>query len=68
MTTDNVKIFAFVVDNEVIGTIHVSPEAPNYERLVAGLSSNPTVVDTTLTPDVKHGWVFDGESFINPEA
>lgn len=60
------KIFAFIVDNDVIGTIHIPSDAPNYDRLVAGLSSDPIVLETTDTPDVKFGWIFDGTNFSEP--
>lgn len=64
---EEVKVFAFVVDGEVVGTLHIPSTASNYERLVAGLSSNPDVLDATSTPGVNFGWTFDGTDFVNPE-
>lgn len=60
------KIFALVVDGEVFGTLHFGPAAQNYDRMVAGLSSNPTVVDATDTPSVTFGWTYDGSRFNPP--
>lgn len=68
MSTENIKVFAFVVEGDVVGTLHIPDTAPNYERIVAGLSSNPTVIDATSTPDVKFGWTYDGTSFLNSEG
>jgi hypothetical protein len=33
----------------------------------AGLSSNPTVVEVTDSPEVLPGWTYDGTSFHAPE-
>lgn len=60
------KVYAFVVEGDVIGTIHVPTTAPGYDRLVAGLSSGPEVIDATTTPGVKFGWTYDGTSFTDP--
>lgn len=61
------KVFALIVDGDVFGTLHLGPEAPNYDRMVAGLSSSPIVVDASSVPNVQFGWTFDGTSF-NPPA
>jgi hypothetical protein len=61
------KTFAFVVDSEVIGTLTIPDTAVNAERLWAGLSSNPTVVDATDAAGLQIGWIWDGESFSSPE-
>jgi hypothetical protein len=66
MSTENIKVF--VVEGDVVGTLHIPDTAPNYERIVAGLSSNPTVIDATSTPDVKFGWTYDGTNFLNSEG
>lgn len=63
-----IKTFAFVVDEEVIGTITIPDIAPNHDRLWAGLSSNPTVVESTATEGVQYGWTYDGTNFIAPRA
>lgn len=63
MSEINIRTFAFIVDGEVIGTITIPAEAPNAERLWAGLSSDPVVVESTDTPGVMHGWTWDGKSF-----
>jgi hypothetical protein len=65
--TVNSKVFAFVVGEDVIGTIHIPETAPNYDRLVAGLSSDPVVIEATDVEGVQHGWKFDGDSFSNPK-
>lgn len=66
MTEISSKSFAFIVGEEVIGTIHIPNTSPNYERLWAGLSSDPIVVECTSTPDVKFGWGWNGNSFVSP--
>jgi hypothetical protein len=65
--TNNLKVFAFIVGEDVVGTLHIPEIAPNYERLVAGLSSNPIVVDATDVPGVEYGWKFDGILFSEPK-
>lgn len=60
------KVFAFIVGNEVFGTLTIPDHAPNYDRLVAGLSSDPVVVDSTSTEGVTFGWTYDGNNFIAP--
>lgn len=64
----SIKRFAFVVDGDVVGVIHIPNTAPNYERLWAGLSSNPIVVESTINPDINYGWSYDGETFTAPES
>jgi len=65
--TDNSKVFAFVVGEDVVATFHIPDTAPNYDRLVAGLSSDPVVIDATGVAGVQFGWKFDGTSFSEPE-
>jgi hypothetical protein len=67
MSENNIRTFAFIVEGDVIGTITIPLEAVNSQRLWAGLSSNPIVVESTDNPDVKHGWTFDGTNFIPPQ-
>lgn len=60
------RVFAFIVGDEVFGTLTIPDTAPNYDRLVAGLSSAPIVVESTDTEGVAFGWTYDGNSFIAP--
>jgi|NOAtaT_7_FD_contig_61_2684316_length_721_multi_2_in_0_out_0_1 hypothetical protein len=68
--TENIAVrsFAFIVDGDVIGTIHIPSTGVNHQRLWAGLSSNPIVVESTNFPDVQFGWTYDGQTFIEPQA
>ncbi len=62
MSEIEIKTFAFVVDGDVVGTIHIPSTSANHERLWAGLSSNPIVVESTSTPGVQFGWTYtDGQ-------
>jgi hypothetical protein len=63
-----IRTFAFVVNGEVIGTIMVPDTADSHQRLWAGLSSNPIVVESTATEGVQYGWTYDGTNFIAPGA
>lgn len=60
------RAFAFIVDGDVIGTIHVPSTSPTHQRFWAGLASNPIVVEATGIPNVQFGWTYDGENFIPP--
>lgn len=62
-----VKTFAFIVEGEVVGTLSIPNSAVNYERLWAGLSSNPTVVEATNAENLEIGSTWDGESFSKPQ-
>jgi hypothetical protein len=62
------KSFAFIVDGDVVGTIHIPSTGPNHQRLWAGLSSNPTVVESTEFPEVQFGWSYNGSTFIPPQG
>lgn len=64
--TKEPKVFAFVVDGDVVATFHIPETAPNYDRLVAGLSSDPVVIDATNVEGIQHGWTFDGTTFTAP--
>lgn len=61
------RSFAFIVDGEVVGTIHLPSNLSNYERLSAGLSSDPIVLEVSDIPGVSAGWVFDGQNFSQPQ-
>lgn len=58
--------FALVINGEVKGWIAQHPE--NVMQ-IAGLSSNPQVIETTEAgenqPDI--GWIWDGSTFSAPE-
>ncbi len=62
-TEPSIRTFAFIVEGDVVGTITIPAEAPNAERLWAGLSSGAIVVESTSTPGVQYGWTWDGTSF-----
>jgi hypothetical protein len=68
MSESRIRVFAFVVDGDVVATFHIPSDAPNHERLWAGLSSNPTVIDATETVGVQFGWKYDGQNFVAPES
>lgn len=62
------KIFAFLVEGEVfmkfIMDTETNVKAPMW---VAGMQSNPTVVDITDIPEnVDYGWTYDGTTFTPP--
>ena len=61
-----IKTFALIVGNEVFGTLTIPDSAPNYDRLWAGLASNPIVVESTGVEGVHYGWTYDGTNFIAP--
>lgn len=57
-----IRTFAFIVDGDVVGTIHIPSTSANHERLWAGLSSGAVVVEATATAGVQFGWTYiDGE-------
>lgn len=60
------KVFAFIVDGDVFGTLHIPASVDSYDRLVAGFSSGASVVDATDTPGVKFGWTYNGSEFVPP--
>jgi hypothetical protein len=62
MSETETRIFAFVVDGDVVATFHIPSGAQNHARLWAGLSSNPIVVESTHN----FGWTYDGQNFIAP--
>ncbi len=68
----SLKKFAFITENDVFTVWSIDPElAANIDtatRIVAGLQSNPTVVDITdLTDlDIGLGWTYDGVNFVAP--
>jgi hypothetical protein len=66
MTT---RVFAFIADGDVFMRFHLSDNgAPHNAGYIAGLQSNPKVVDVTdIDLPIEQGWTYDGENF-NPPA
>ena len=66
--TRNLKFFAVLVDNEYAGVVGF-PESPNMEAVIAGLSSNPTIISVTRDQIaiVQVGFIWDGSKFNRPE-
>lgn len=65
----SIKKFAFVAEGDVFHTWEISIDENGHgpEMLIAGLQSNPTVIEV-LDPDlpVGLGWTFDGTNLIPP--
>lgn len=59
----DLKIFAFIVDGDVFHTMTVPDEA-SMSKLVAGLQSDPKVIDVSHMPDIRFqpGWKYNYES------
>lgn len=62
--------FVIVIDGEAVGNIPIpeplndnSPKSNYFERLIAALSSNPTIIKHET---VEYGSVWDGEKFSPP--
>lgn len=63
-----IKYFIVLVENEYAGIIGF-PDNQNMESVIAGLSSNPTIVpcpDLSTVYGVGRGWIWDGTSFSPP--
>lgn len=63
-----IKKFAFVAEGDVfavwtIDTEDTSQSAETTERIVAGMMSNPIVVEVTTTANVQSGWTWNGTKF-----
>ena len=63
--TNTMKTFAIVVEGDVAFTMKYPIEA---ENAIAALRSNPQIVEVPdeIKNDVKGGWTYDGENFIEP--
>jgi hypothetical protein len=64
---EGVSRFAIIADNDVVGVLTYIKEDmdPNeFDRMTAGLSSNPTVVECDAPTYT--GWTWNGESFVSP--
>jgi hypothetical protein len=65
MTT---RVFAFIADGDVFMRFHLNDDsAPQNAGYIAGLQSNPKVVDVTdIDLPIEQGWTYDGETFNPP--
>lgn len=65
MTT---KVFAFIADGDVFMRFHLNDDgAPQNAGYIAGMQSNPQVVDVTdINLPIVQGWRYDGENFTPP--
>ena len=60
--------FVFIAEGEVFMQLAISDDSnPRSPMWVAGLSSNPTVIDATNLPEVVPGWTYDGVNFVPPQ-
>lgn len=66
----NLAHFAIVVDGEVAETVAFNPTA---ERVIAALSSNPTIVPISVkqleqmhSGSLSNPWTYDGTKFLPP--
>lgn len=68
----SLKKFAFVAGDDVFTVWSIDPETSSdteiATRIVAGLQSNPKVVDITELTDLNIGlgWTYNGTDFIPP--
>jgi len=61
--------FALIAGNDVFSIMSINSEDPNpiVPRLIAGMQSDPVILDVTSdNPEINIGWVWDGEVFIPP--
>jgi hypothetical protein len=63
------KRFIFVAEGDAFMQIQFDDETshPHAKAWVAGLLSNPTVIEVTNNPEVIPGWTWDGNSFNPPQ-
>lgn len=68
----SLRKFAFVAEGDVFTTWQFDPEdksyGPNAEMIIAGLLSNPTIVECTDTLEVGIGYTWDGKEFKEPSV
>lgn len=64
------RTFAFIADGDVFMRIYLNADAaPENAGYIAGLQSNPTIVDVTdLDLQIERGWTYDGQDFHPPVA
>lgn len=63
-----IRYFVVLVENEYAGIIGF-PDNQNMEAVIAGLSSNPTIISCpslNILEGVGPGWIWDGSSFHPP--
>lgn len=63
-----IKKFAFVSEGDVFATWTIDTEdtTENTEttsRIIAGMTSNPVVIEVPENVDVQDGWTWDGTEF-----
>jgi len=60
--------FAFVVEGEVFWLLPISGPSTHgaLQRIIAGLKSNPKIIDVTNNNTVLEGDIWDGNSFSRP--
>ncbi len=65
----SLRKFVLIAEGDVFMQIQFDDEvsSPNAAAWVAGLLSNPVVVDVTNQPEVVSGWTWDGNSFTAPQ-
>lgn len=64
------KKYALIAEGDVFMTISFDDSLPQTEAWVAGLASNPVVIEITNNPDIeniKGGWTWDGTNFKAPQ-
>ena len=66
----SLKRFAFIAEGDVFSIFETDPDNPDYgpnaARIVAGMQSNPVVIEITDTPNVNIGSIWNGKEFIAP--
>lgn len=64
------KKYALIAEGDVFMTISFDDTMPQTEAWVAGLASNPVIVEITNDPNIqniKGGWTWDGVEFKEPQ-
>ena len=65
--------FAFVAEGDVFMTMAFNPagdeEAPpeTLQMIIAGMASNPKIIEFGPTQSITEGWTHDGTNFIPPK-
>lgn len=60
------KIYAFIKDGDIFGTMTVLKTDNAFDMIVAGMSSNPKCIESTSNLSVDIGWTWDGQKFNPP--
>lgn len=66
------KKFAFVVGEDVFAVFKIDRDEPDVipekaDIIIAGMSSDPKVIEVSEIEGIDAGWTFDGISFNSPE-